>query len=234
MNSAQEAVPFDIGGRQIALTVRRSHRARRIGLRIDPIRANAELVVPRRIGLSEALRFAESKRGWLSERLAALPAAIQFVDGVAIPVGGEMLAIRHTPGTRGPVRREGDLLMVSGAPEHQSRRVRDWLKAHARVVLAMRSRDYAARVDRPVASIRLGDPKSRWGSCSPDGAIAYSWRLILAPPDVLDYVVAHEVAHLIELNHGRKFWRLVGELVGDVTGPRDWLRRNGTQLLRYG
>lgn len=229
-----EVVPFALGAGQVELSVRRSTRARRIGLRINPIRANAELIVPRRVGLGEALRFAESKRSWLEARLAALPEAVRFSDGVAIPVGGELLSIRHDPEFRGPVRRDGDALIVSGAPEHHGRRVRDWLKGHARVVLAQRSRDYAARLDRRVASIRLSDPRSRWGSCTRAGAIAYSWRLILAPPHVLDYVVAHEVAHLVELNHSRRFWRLVAQLVPDVDGSRGWLRRNGNRLLRYG
>ena len=97
-----------------------------------------------------------------------------------------------------------------------------------------RSRELALRVGRRVSGVRLGDPKSRWGSCSPEGGLSYSWRLILAPPFVLDYVVAHEVAHLVELNHGRRFWRLVAELVGDIDAPRAWLRANGTRLLRHG
>jgi predicted metal-dependent hydrolase len=233
VNSA-DAVAFDVDGRQITLAVRRSARARRIGLRIDPVRSNAELIVPRRVGLAEALRFADGKRAWIAQRLAALPETVQFADGVAIPVGGETLTIRHRADGRGPVHRDGDALLVSGAAEHHGRRVRDWLKAHARAVLAARSHALAARIGRRVTGIRLGDPKSRWGSCSPDGGLAYSWRLILAPPDVLEYVVAHEVAHLQELNHSRRFWRLVGDLVPDVDGPRAWLRRNGTRLLRYG
>jgi predicted metal-dependent hydrolase len=231
--SMPERVALDVGGSEIALAVRRSPRARRITLRIDPVRAYAELIVPRRVGLAEALRFAEGKRAWIAQRLAALPEAVRFAEGTVIPVGGELLTIRNHAG-RGPVRREGDALLVGGSPEHHGRRVRDWLKAHARTVLGQRSRELASRIGRRVTGIRLGDPKSRWGSCSPDGGLAYSWRLILAPPDVLDYVVAHEVAHLQELNHGRRFWRLVGELVPDVDGPRAWLRRNGTRLLRYG
>ena len=181
-----EAVALDIGGRTIDLAVRRSARARRIGLRIDPVRANAELVVPRRVGLAEALRFADGKRDWLAQRIAALPQAVTFTDGASISVGGETIVIRHDPQTRGAVRREGADLIVAGTPEHCARRVRDWLKAQARGMLDRRSRELALRVGRRVSGVRLGDPKSRWGSCSPEGGLSYSWRLILAPPFVLD------------------------------------------------
>jgi predicted metal-dependent hydrolase len=123
---------------------------------------------------------------------------------------------------------------VGGRPEHLARRVRDWLKAQARLALSARSRVYAERVGRAIAGVRIGDPKSRWGSCSARGGLAYSWRLVLAPPDVMDYVVAHEVAHLVEHNHGRRFWTLVDNLTSASHAARSWLRRNGNTLLRYG
>ncbi|MBI3453666.1 MAG: M48 family metallopeptidase, partial [Rhodospirillales bacterium] len=196
--------------------------------------AGAVLVLPRGVGLAEGMRFARDRRGWIASRLAALPPRIAFAPGVVISCAGTPLTIRHAPAARGPVRREGDDLVVGGQDAHLARRVRDWLKAEARTTLAARSHAFAARLGARVRALRLADPKSRWGSCSADGNLSYSWRLILAPPTVMDYVVAHEVAHLAELNHGPRFWRLVADLVGDIDGPRAWLRRSGASLLRYG
>jgi predicted metal-dependent hydrolase len=229
-----DSATMEIGGHAVALAIRRSLRARRLHLRIDPVRADVELILPRGVGLQEGLRFAGDKRAWLAARLAAVPAHIPFADGVTIPVLGETLTIRHHPDRRGGVQRQGGDLLVSGGPDHVARRVRDWLKAQARSELSARSRTCAARVGRPVARVRIGDPKSRWGSCSSRGALAYSWRLVLAPLDVIDYVVAHEVAHLIEANHGRRFWQLVATLAANAQAARAWLRQHGNVLLRYG
>lgn len=230
------AAVLEIEGRSVPLSVRRSHRARRLYLRVDPSAPPdlpVELILPRGVGLAEGLRFARDKQGWVARRLAALPTPIPFTDGAVIEIGGERLTIRHVGGST-VTRRDGAMLLVGGGPEHLARRVRDWIRGHARDVLTRRSRELAERIGRQIRSVRLGDPRSRWGSCSPDGRLAYSWRLVLAPPFVLDYVVAHEVAHLVHLNHGRKFWLLAAELAGDIDTPRAWLNRNGPRLLRHG
>lgn len=227
---------IDVDGQPVALAVRRSRRARRLYLRVDPAAPAefpVELVLPRGVALAEGLRFARDMAGWVGRRLKALPATVPFAEGTSLEVGGEVLVIRHVGG-RGPTRREGGSLLVAGEGEHVARRVRDWLKAQARAILAERSRAAAARIGRQVTGVRLSDPRSRWGSCSSDGRLAYSWRLILAPAFVLDYVVAHEVAHLVHPNHGPRFWKLTGELCGDTEAPRAWLNRNGARLLRYG
>ena len=227
---------IDVDGQPVALAVRRSRRARRLYLRVDPAAPAefpVELVLPRGVALAEGLRFARDMAGWVGRRLKALPATVPFAEGTPLEVGGEALVIRHVGG-RGPTRREGGSLLVAGEGEHVARRVRDWLKAQARAILAERSRAAAARIGRQVTGVRLSDPRSRWGSCSSDGRLAYSWRLILAPAFVLDYVVAHEVAHLVHPNHGPRFWKLTGELCGDTEAPRTWLNRNGARLLRYG
>lgn len=224
----------EIAGKAINVAVRRNPRARRLYLRIDPVRADVVLVLPRGVGLQEGLRFANDRRGWLAGRLAAMPIHTPFADGSEIPLLGRVMTIRHRPSIRGGVACIGDELHVAGGADHLSRRVRDWLKARARAELSARSRAYAARVNRPVARVRIGDPKSRWGSCSAKGGLAYSWRLILAPPEVMDYVVAHEVAHLVEHNHGRRFWALVESLAPAMETAKLWLRRHGNTLLRYG
>lgn len=232
-----DSVPvLEIEGQRIALAVRRSRRARRLYLRVDPGASPelpVELILPRGVALAEGLRFARDKSGWVARRLAALPAPVPFAPGARIEVGGESLAIRHVGGT-GATRRSGDELLVGGSPDHVARRVRDWIKTEARRVLTARAHEVAHSVSREVRGVRLGDPRSRWGSCSPDGRLAFSWRLILAPSFVLDYVVAHEVAHLVHLNHGARFWQLTAALAGDIDTPRNWLNRHGPRLLRYG
>lgn len=233
-SSLLQSASLELGGRPVAIAVRRSQRARRLYLRVDPAEAHIELILPRGVGVDEGLRFAHDKRAWLASRLAAIPARTPFADGAAIPFLGEEVTIRHRPDWRGAVHRDGAELLVSGAPEHVARRVRDWLKAQARRELAARSHTAAARVGKRVASVRISDPRSRWGSCSSRGGLAYSWRLILAPPVVVDYVVAHEVAHLIEHNHGKRFWALVGRLAADAEQGKAWLRRHGNALLRFG
>lgn len=224
----------DVGGAAINVSVRRNPRARRLYLRIDPVRADVVLVLPRGVGLQEGLRFAHERRLWLAGRLAAMPAHAPFIDGATIPFLGEMLTIRHDPAARGGIARSGVELRVPGQPAHLARRVRDWLKAQARTELSARSQRCAERIGRHVVRVRIGDPKSRWGSCSSRGGLAYSWRLVLAPPGVMDYVVAHEVAHLVEHNHGRRFWALVDTLTREAPAARAWLRRHGNTLLRYG
>lgn len=224
----------EVAGRPVNVAVRRNPRARRLYLRIDPVRADVVLVLPRGVGLQEGLRFAHDRRAWLAGRLAAMPAHTPFADGVTVPFLGEDLTIRHDPAGRGHVKRMGNELRVTGRPEHLARRVRDWLKAQARLELSDRSHAYAARVGRTIARVRISDPKSRWGSCSARGGLAYSWRLVLAPLEVMDYVVAHEVAHLVEHNHGRRFWALVDTLTSTSQAARTWLRRHGNTLLRYG
>jgi predicted metal-dependent hydrolase len=224
----------DVAGRPVNVAVRRNPRARRLYLRIDPVRADVVLVLPRGVGLQEGLRFANDRRGWLAGRLAAMPAHVPFADGTIIPLLGRSVTIRHEPDMRGGVRLDGDALRVPGRAEHLSRRVCDWLKVQARSELASRSRACAERVGRTVTRVRIGDPKSRWGSCSARGGLAYSWRLVLAPVEVMDYVVAHEVAHLVEHNHGRRFWAVVDTLTEVSQSARAWLRRYGNTLLRYG
>jgi predicted metal-dependent hydrolase len=126
------------------------------------------------------------------------------------------------------------VLEISGGPAHAPRRLRDWLEAEARKDLDERVRWHAANIGVRPRALTLRDQKSRWGSCSSTGRLSFSWRLILAPPPVLDYVAAHEVAHLVEMNHGARFWRLVKRTMPDMDKARMWLRENGTELHRYG
>jgi hypothetical protein len=216
------------------LKVRVSPRARRVCLRIDAAARAVELVLPRRAALDDCLRFVDAHRGWIVARLAALPPAVQLVEDAVVPVMGVPHRIRREPDAKAPAVAIGNgEIRVRGDPAHLPRRVRDHLTALAKRELAARSRELAARIGKSVARVGVRDPKSRWGSCSSTGSLSFSWRLVFAPEAVIDYVVAHEVAHLVEMNHGPRFWRLVATLVPDAKAPRAWLKRHRSELLSY-
>lgn len=225
-------------GLELPIRLKVHPRACRIVLRVDPQDAAIDLVVPRGVRLAEAVEFARSKGDWIRRRLAALPPRVPFVDGSRIPVLGQERTIRHRglrcATARGVVWLEPGELHVVGEDAHLPRRISDWLKRHARDDFTRRAEVYAARTGRPVRRVTVRDTRSRWGSCAVDGSLSFSWRLVHAPDFVIDYVVAHEVAHLCEMNHGRRFWDVVAGLVPDTARPRAWLRDKGGTLLRYG
>ncbi len=225
-----------LGQAEMKLNVSRHPRARRFVLRLDERGESIELVLPRWGSLKEAGRFLEQNRGWLEQRLKDLPPRVAFADGSEIPLLGRPHRIRHRPAARGKGAAwiEDGEIHVAGEAAHLPRRLRDFLRAYASRELSARAHALAGRIGRKVSGIRLSDGKSRWGSCSAKGELAFSWRLILAPEDVLHYVVAHEVAHLAEMNHGPRFWKLVESLAPNYAGGRTWLRRNRALLLRFG
>jgi predicted metal-dependent hydrolase len=225
---------IEVSGRALPIAVKRSGVARRMSLRVDPAAGGVVMVLPLGVSLAEAERFARRQHGWIAERLAALPGRMGFAPGVAVPILGIPHEIRPMPGARRGVWTEDGALLVSGAPEHLGRRVADFLVAEARRQVVPRAHALAGRIGRKVARISLRDTRSRWGSCTADGALAFSWRLVMAPEWVLDYVVAHEVAHLAELNHGPRFWQVVAELGGEARKARAWLKAHGPGLHRWG
>lgn len=217
------------------VSIRVSPRARRIALRVDAAKRKVELILPAGVPKSQGLRFLAAKRGWIAARLAALPEPVRFVEGVVIPVLGTPHRIRHENGPiSATVALHNGEITASGDPAHIERRVRDHLVALARREFADRARRLASRIGRKAARINIRDTKSRWGSCSGQGNLSFSWRLIFAPEWVIDYVVAHEVAHLAEMNHGPRFWRLVESLSPDSAAARAWLKRHRGRLFSYG
>jgi predicted metal-dependent hydrolase len=218
-----------------AVSIRVSPRARRVGLRIDAAERKVEVILPRGVAVKTGLRFLDAKRAWVTARLEALPQPVLFVEDAVVPVLGVPHRIRRELDPAAPpVRIVDGEIRVRGDPAHLARRVRDHLITLAGAEIAPRARRLAAQIGRDIARINLRDTKSRWGSCSGTGNLSFSWRLIFAPEPVLDYVVAHEVAHLIEMNHGPRFWRLVETLTPDAAGPRAWLKRHRARLLAYG
>ena len=215
----------------IALLVRRSPRARRISLRVSRLDGRVTLTLPRGVSEREGMAFARSREGWIRGHLADLPAPERITEGSVIPVEGRDR--RVVAGQGAAVRLGDDEIAVPlhrAAPE---RRLGAFLKGLARDRLSAAADTYAARLGRGYSRLTLRDTRSRWGSCSARGALSFSWRLILAPPDVLDYVAAHEVAHLAEMNHSARFWARVTEIHGPYDVQRRWLRENGETLHRF-
>ena len=224
-----------IGPASAAFVLRRSNRARRVSLRIDPGLGQVTLVLPGCASEAAGFRFVARNASWLARRLACLEPRIAFADGADVPLAGRPHRIRHRPGTRGTVWLEGpDEIHIAGAAEHLPRRLIDWLKRRARIELTDRAMLLAARIGVKVTRVQIRDPRTRWGSCGPDGHLSFSWRLIMAPEIVIDYVAAHEVAHLIHPHHGPAFWRLTDSIAADAGAARQWLRRHGARLHRYG
>ncbi len=221
---------LDLAGERLPLAVRVNARARKLSLRLDPARRRVVLTLPRARDLAQGLDFLARQAAWLENQAASLPPVRRFADRARLPVLGEALTIRHDAAARRGTWRENDELRVSGDPAHLSRRVRDWLKGTARRELLRRAREAAADLDRTIAAVSVRDTTSRWGSCTADGRLSFSWRLVLAPLPVLDYVVAHEVAHLRWRGHDSDFWQEVERLMPGFRPPRDWLRANGTSL----
>lgn len=219
--------------------LRRHRQARRYTLRIDAATRDVVLTIPPRGSLKEARDFAQTHGGWIAARLKRLPEATPFTHGIEVPLRGQPHRIVHRRGARGTVWTEIDncgnrLLCVAGEPPHLDRRIADFLKREAQRELEAASRRHAAGLGVAVKRVSVRDQSSRWGSCSSTGVLSFSWRLILAPPYVLDYLAAHEVAHLVELNHSPRFWRLVTRLDPGYERAKSWLDRHGTELHRYG
>ncbi|MBN9539271.1 MAG: hypothetical protein BGN99_32035 [Alphaproteobacteria bacterium 65-37] len=219
----------------LAVTFVRNARARRASLRVDPANRRIVLTAPLRMARGTAVGFAEAQAGWIAARLRRLPERRPFRDGAEIPVFGVPHVIRHRTDRRGTVWRQDGEIHVAGGIDHLPRRLRDWLVAELKAELVPLVHAKAAQVERPVKRITVRDSRSRWGSCGPDAAMSFSWRLVFAPPEVLDYLVAHEVAHLVHLNHSPRFWALARTLCdGPIERPQAWLKQNGEVLLQYG
>jgi len=229
-------IAFD--GAIYPVQLRRHRQARRYTLRVHATDRTVVLTMPLRGSLKEARAFAERNGGWIAARLKRLPEPIPVADGLELPLRDVPHLIVHRPGARGTVWVETGnamlLLCVAGNRAHLARRVRDFLKREAKRDLEAASRRYAALLGVGVKRIAVRDQSSRWGSCTAGGVLSYSWRLILAPPYVLDYLAAHEVAHLVEMNHSRKFWRLVAGICPEWQRAKGWLNAHGAALHRFG
>lgn len=218
------------GNPPVEVQLRRSARARRLSLRISRLDGRATLTLPTRVPEREGLAFVRERESWLRKHLENIEPEVGVALGGTVMFRGEDL-----PLVAGDVKRaklvDGELLLPDNAAM-TGKRVAAFLKLQARDALAAASDHYAAKLDKPYGRISLRDTRSRWGSCSSAGDLMYSWRLIMAPPDVLDYVAAHEVAHLQHMDHSDRFWGVVDQLFPGHKACRKWLRDHGGTLHR--
>lgn len=218
-----------IGTPAIEVRLKRNARAKRLTLRLSRTDGMATLTLPTRTPLRQAEAFARKQEGWLRDQIAKLPERAPLVSGARILFRGDEIEMVATGGKS--IRMEGGRILVGGA--HSGARLRAFLKTEARNALLPAVEKYATQINKPFKRITLRDTRSRWGSCSSEGNLMFSWRLIMAPPAVLEYVAAHEVAHLAEMNHSPDFWAIVADMMPEYGNHRDWLRNNGAKLHSF-
>ncbi|MFP4314438.1 MAG: M48 family metallopeptidase [Alphaproteobacteria bacterium] len=219
------------------IRIKHSRRARRLALRLDTKERVINLVIPKGMSLKKAQEFASAHESWIDSVLHELPPVIPFEHDRSIPVLGadRMIVINRDKGRKSTqIDLQPAHLIVHTNKEDPSSRLERYLKNLAREKLTEMAFTKAVDINKEIKSIRIGDMKSRWGSCSEDGRLSFSWRLLFAPSMAMDYVVAHEVAHLIHLNHSRKFWNLCRDLSIDYMEGEYWMRNHGAELMRYG
>ena len=221
-------------GYKIPLRFRHNANSKRIILRIDQENDGALITIPPNIGAPEVLALINDKAEWLIEKIEALPPRRFLGNCEVFLLMGDELTIRHLPDARLGVRLIGSEIFVSGREEHLPRRLIDWLKQYARRTITPKANEMASRLNRKIIRISIRDTKSRWGSCSHRGSLSFCWRLIMAPEWVLNYVIAHEVSHLVHMNHSSDFWSTVALLEAKPERARKWLNQHGDSLRRVG
>lgn len=232
-------IEITAGETPVKIRLRANPRAQRYLLRLPADHSGPVLTVPKGGDLGRAERFARQHINWLIERLEGRPDHVPLGAGDIVPLRGEDHLIVSTGKLRGLVSAGAaecgtPALHVPGADDHIPRKVTSWLKVEAKADLTNRAQEHAETIGEKIAAISVRDTKSRWGSCASNGRLSFSWRLILAPPEILDYVAAHEVAHLKEMNHSDRFWRLCTELAPQTPEARVWLKENGLRLHGFG
>jgi predicted metal-dependent hydrolase len=220
-----------IGSPPIEVHLRRSARARRYSLRISNADGKVSLTLPNRASERAALDFAYRQEDWLRAALGKRPAAVvPEIGGKVLYMGQEVSLLQ---GTARSVKAGPEGLFLPGSVETLGARLKGFFKVQARERLAAASHYYASQLGRDICALSLRDTRSRWGSCTADGRLMYSWRLIMAPPEVLEYVAAHEVSHLVQMNHSAEFWAVVEGLMPDYQRHRKWLKANGARLHHF-
>jgi len=232
-------IDIDAGTAPVRIRLRVNPRAQRYLLRLPADHSGPVLTVPKGGDLARAERFARQHIQWLIDRLERRPDHVAFYPGDRVPLRGDDHVILATGQLRGLVSAgHADCgrpaIYVPGLEDHIPRKLIAWLKAEARTDLVARAEEHAAKIGRKITGISIRDTKSRWGSCASNGRLSFSWRLILAPPHILDYVAAHEVAHLQEMNHSARFWSVCRDLAPQTPEARVWLKEHGLRLHGYG
>ena len=222
-----------IGAHEVPLRIRRNRRAKRMYLRYSPTDHAFSLTLPQRVRYEDGVRFVTSKSDWIAETLQALPARKKLRCGMSIPILGQQTKIVYNPDLPAPFALKDDRLEISGERRNMAPRIVAALKKIVRNELSELSHFKAEQLGKRIHRITLRDTQSRWGSCSSTRNLMFSWRLIFAPYEVLDYVVSHEVAHLRHMNHSPRFWECVESICPDYTEWKDWLKFHGKELYRF-
>ena len=229
---------FDVAGRTLALTITENARAKRLTLRVVPGGRGLKVTVPPHVSNSEVDDFLDRNYGWIKSKLDLVPDQPTVREGIKLPIGGTNHLIVRQSGrgiTHTVLGDDGSArLVVYGDAKFVPRRVADFLKKEAKREIEALVAHHTKTVGRKAKSITFRDTTSRWGSCTSDGKLSFSWRIMMAPPRVINYLVAHEVAHLKEMNHSSQFWALCNELCPDTDKCKSWLKRNGNKLQAIG
>ena len=220
-------------GKSIPLSVERSLKAKRMRLRIDRLKRRAVLILTKRSSERAGLAFAEEHKDWLLRQLEALPERRVFEDGFRFSLLGEDVVVHHSPASKRGVWLEESVIWVSGAAEHTARRTADFVKERFRLYAKRKLAETASVLGVRVGRLTVRDTKSRWGSCNRKGDVSLSWRLALAPREVADYVIVHEVSHLKQMNHSDAFWKTVESVMPDYRSKEKWLKRNASFLYSF-
>ncbi|GAB6853366.1 M48 family metallopeptidase [Asaia astilbis] len=227
MSAPDDALPWPVFWR-------RSTRARRVSLRIDPIERRVIVTCPPSIALKRAKAFLAQHRSWIDEKLAALPDALSLAPGSNLVLNDQSLVLSHAPEQRRPASLDGDRLIIGGPIERFEARAVCFLRQIAGMTLPEQLRRHAASMACTPSSIVCSAARTRWGSCTRTGKIMLNWRLVLMPATVRDYVIIHELAHLIHFDHSQAFWQHVERFHPERREAQNWLRHHGTRLLSLG
>ena len=216
--------------------VKISPKAKRLALRLDSRARRVNLVIPKRASLKKAYEFAEHYQSWIADKINGLPCPIPYTDGAIFPIMGtnKTLRIVKSASKVTKISMTSDEVLVSTQLDDPSPRIGRYLRQHAAIEMGKLAHAKAASLNKKLSTFAVRDMQSRWGSCSLDGRMSLSWRLIFAPMEAIDYVISHESAHLIHDNHGKEFWALCEKISIDFATGHDWMQKNGVNLGRYG
>lgn len=216
--------------------VKISPKAKRLALRLDGRARRVNLVIPKKASLKKAYEFAELNSDWIKDKIDGLPCPIPYCNGAILPIMGinRTLRIIKSHGKTTQIHLTGDEIVVTSPLEDVSPRISRYLRNLALEKLGEYAHAKASQLNRKLSKFIVRDMTSRWGSCSTDGRMTLSWRLIFAPMVSIDYVISHEAAHLLHPNHGKKFWNLCEELSINFATGHEWMKKNGASLGRYG
>ena len=215
------------------IPIRRSNRAKQIILRVVQEDPGIELVIPIRASIEQGENFTKNKSDWIYERLKERPTNIPIRDGIELPYLDEKIILYFISAPSPSVAWLGNKLLISGPNINFDQLALKALKMEAEKIIKPSAEHLASLLNKTITNFHIGDPKTRWGSCSSIGRLSFSWRLIMSPKKVLNYVICHEVSHLAELNHGPKFWKLVNMYSEDAPYAKAWLKLNGDHLRKY-